>query len=116
LRNITQNSARPLPQIIFESQTTLKSFQKDLVKQWKTVPSAIINVYFVAGNKIYIMDKSGHYEKFGRCMDDSPAHELTHYIQVYYQNYSLDDLDNEATEQEAIEVQNRFREKFCPKG
>ena len=43
-------------------------------------------------------------------VDDSVAHELTHFVQAKYQNF---DLNDESLEWDAIDVQNWFRENFC---
>jgi hypothetical protein len=47
-----------------------------------------------------------------RFIDDSLAHELTHYVQVKYQGWVLDGMDD-SIELNAIEVQTWFRETYC---
>lgn len=98
------------PQVLFASQVTLKQFQDDVEPQWGIRPDAITNVYVVDQNKIYLMDDAEYYDKTGRCMDDSLAHELTHFVQVVYEKW---DISDDSTEWDAIDVQTWFRETYC---
>jgi hypothetical protein len=58
------------------------------------------------------MDDAAYYTQLRRCIDDSLAHELTHYVQVVYQGWVLDGFDD-SIEFNAIDVQTWFREQFC---
>lgn len=98
------------PKFYYQSKTPLKQFQDALEKQWGFRPEKFTNAFAVDRNEVYIMDEADYYRKQGRCMDDSVAHELTHYLQVKYQNW---DLSDESLEWEAVEVQTAFREEFC---
>lgn len=100
----------PLPTVVASSESDLKSFQDDVEPQWGQRPDEITNVFVVHKNKIYISDEKAYYDKTERCMDDSMAHELTHYIQVKYRGWSLND---DSLEWDAIDTQTWFREKYC---
>ncbi len=102
-----------LPDLKLASQTTLADFQNDIEKQWNFKPGGITNAYVAASNRIYLWDDLEYYQKHKRCLDDSLAHELVHYVQVQYQKIPISQFDD-FMESEAIHVQNAFREKFCP--
>lgn len=103
-----------LPSLHLKSKTPLKQFQDDIEKQWGLRPKEITNAYVIHLNKIYLMDDADYYQKTGRCLDDSLAHELTHFYQSQYQGYTIDGNDD-FFEMDAIEVQTAFREQFCRK-
>lgn len=104
------NTQKAFPKIVLSSQTSLKQFQDDVESQWNFRPDVITNVYVISQNKIYLMDDADYYEKTGRCMDDSLAHELTHYVQVVYQGW---DMADDSVEWDAIDTQTWFRETYC---
>lgn len=99
-----------LPEIKYESQATLKEFQDDLEPQWGFRPEVITNAYVIKKNVIYLIDEKDYYERHQRCIDDSLAHELAHYIQSQYRGW---DLNDDSLEWDAIDVQNWFRENYC---
>ena len=101
----------PMPKIYFKSKTPLTQFQNAIEKQWGQRPTEIVNAYANDNNEIYLMDDSDYYIKTERCMDDSLAHELVHYVQSKYQKF---DLNDESLEWDAVGIQTAFREKFCP--
>ena len=109
-KNQKINATILFPKIFFKSKTPLKQFQDAVEPQWHLRPTEFTNVYIVANNEIYIMDDADYYIKTGRCMDDSLAHELTHYVQDKYQHF---DLNDESLEWDAVDVQTQFREAFC---
>lgn len=106
----TFDSQKAPPKILFASKVSLKEFQDDVESQWNFRPDVITNVYVLNKNKIYLMDDAAYYEKTGRCMDDSLAHELTHYVQVVYLQW---DIADESLEWDAVDVQTWFRETYC---
>jgi hypothetical protein len=108
----TKRADVPLPTFHFQSTTPLKQFQDAIEKQWGFRPDVFTNAFALENNEIYIMDEAEYYRKSERCMDDSVVHELTHYVQVKYLNW---DLNDESLEWDAIEVQTQFREEFCRK-
>jgi hypothetical protein len=110
-KNKTLDPSIQFPKIYFKSKTPLKQFQDAIEKQWGQRPAEITNAFANDNNEIYLMDDQDYYIKFGRCMDDSLAHELTHYVQSKYQKF---DLNDESLEWDAVDVQTQFREKFCP--
>lgn len=110
LKKQTLNLNIPTPKFYFESQTPLSQFQDAIEKQWGFRPDQFTNAYAVASNEIYISDDADYYRSTKRCMDDSVAHELTHFIQVKYQNW---DLADESLEWDAVEIQTLFRDEFC---
>lgn len=105
------NPLIPLPSIHFESRTPLEVFQDAIEAQWGMRPEHFTNAYSVAHNMLFLNDETSYYRRTKRCMDDSLAHELTHYVQSKYQGF---DLNDESLEWDAIDVQTAFREAFCP--
>jgi len=99
-----------LPQIFFESNTSLTKFQDSIEEQWGQRPNVFTNAYSVKFNEVFLTDDAKYYKKLKRCIDDSLVHELVHYVQSKYQNF---DLNDDSLEMEAIEIQTLFREKFC---
>ncbi len=100
----------PFPSVYVASKTPLKQFQDAVEPQWGMRPGAFLNAYIVEKNEIYLLDDANYYEKTGRFLDDSLAHELTHYIQVKYQNASLN--EDETLETDAVFEQTWFRETY----
>lgn len=110
LKKQTLRADIALPAFYFESKTPLKQFQDAIEKQWGMRPDVFTNAFAITNNEIYILDDADYYDRHQRCMDDSLAHELTHYIQSKYQGY---DLNDESLEWEAVDIQNAFRQQFC---
>lgn len=108
----TLDSQIPLPELRLASQTKLEDFQNDVKDQWGMAPDLVTNVYVAAKNRIYLLDDAEYYKKTKRCIDDSLAHELHHYVQVHYKNIPIEHFDD-SMEWEAVEVQTWFRENFC---
>jgi len=106
--NVELRADEPLPTIHFESRTPLVRFQDAVAPQWKFRPPRFANVYVVARNEIYLTDDPGYYRRLHRSLDESLAHEFTHYVQVRYQGASLDD---ESAELQAVSVQYAFRDE-----
>lgn len=100
----------PMPTIIMASKADLKKFQDEVESQWNMRPKLISNVFIVSVNKIYLNDDKSYYDRVKRCIDDSLAHELTHYIQAKYRGWSLDD---DSLESDAIDTQTWFRSTYC---
>lgn len=73
-------------------------------------PDRITNAFALKKNEIYIFDDADYYLRTNRCMDDSLAHEMVHYLQARYQGW---DLDDDSLEWEAIDIQTAFREAYC---
>ena len=99
-----------LPPLFLKSKTPLNQFQDAIESQWGQRPKEFTNAYAIKSNEIYLLDDADYYKKTGRCIDDSLAHELTHYVQVKYQNF---DINDESLEWDAIDIQTWFRENFC---
>lgn len=106
----TYRSDVPFPVIRYESATPLVEFQDAIEEQWGMRPDKITNAFAVKHNKIFMNDDAAYYERTGRCMDDSLAHELVHYVQAKYQGW---DLNDDSLEWQAIEIQTAFREEYC---
>ena len=100
----------PFPDLFFASKTQTEIFQEDIFPQWGFKPDFITNVYVAHSNHIYISDDQSYYDEMKRCMDDSLAHELTHYIQYKYRGW---DLNDDSLEWDAIDTQTWFRENHC---
>lgn len=109
-KHLDKRDEVPFPKFYYQSKTPLKQFQDAIEKQWGFRPDTFTNAFAVANNEVYIMDEADYYRKQKRCMDDSIAHELTHYLQTKYQNW---DLSDESLEWEAIDIQTAFRLENC---
>ena len=109
-KHLTLKNDIPFPKIYFKSLTPLKVFQDAIEKQWGQRPKEFSNAYAQESNALFILDDADYYKKLSRCIDDSIAHEMTHFIQVKYLNL---DLNDESLEWEAVDIQNWFRENFC---
>jgi hypothetical protein len=100
----------PFPVVYFESKTPLTQFQDAIEEQWGMRPDRITNAFAVKRNEIYMNDDADYYLRTNRCMDDSLAHEMVHYVQAKYQGW---DLNDDSLEWEAIDIQTAFREAYC---
>lgn len=109
-KNLAYNAEIPLPAVVLSSEAQLKQFQDDIEPQWGFRPDTITNAYVVHLNKIYLYDDKAYYNEHQRCIDDSLAHELAHYIQVQYRKW---DLNDDSLEWDAIDTQNWFRSQHC---
>lgn len=107
-----KNDNLPFPKVFYASTTPLSQFQDAMEKQWGFRPDIITNAYSVTNNEVYLLDEAAYYTKHGRCMDDSLAHELAHYVQVVYLNW---DLNDESLEWDAVAIQTEFRDEYCKK-
>ena len=105
----------PMPALYLEQRTPLKQFQDAVEPQWKMRPDMFLNVYVADQNAVYVMNEAEYYNKLGRFVDDSIAHELVHYVQVKYKGIRIEDFDD-SLEGEAIEVQTEFRERYMKAG
>lgn len=114
-KHIALKTEVPYPAVYFETDTSLAQFQDAVEPQWHMRPDGFLNVYVFAKNEIYIMDDAAYYIKMNRFIDDSLAHELTHYLQVKYQGLKDDD-DVDSAESDAISTQTWFRETFMIPG
>jgi hypothetical protein len=110
-KRLVARSDMPLPALHLESRTPLAVFQDAIEPQWGFRPHVIINAFSARHNAIFLSDEPTYYARFNRCIDDSLAHELVHYVQSKYQDR---DLNDDALEAEAIEIQKEFRGRFCP--
>lgn len=110
LTNTERREEVPLPAIYYKSSTPLEQFQDAIEDQWGMRPDMFLNAFAHQHNEIYILDDAEYYIKTGRCMDDSLAHELVHYVQNKYRGWSLNDPNQEW---EAIHIQKEFRELYC---
>lgn len=110
-KNQRLNNKIIFPVIKFKSKTTLKEFQEAISQQWGQIPTEFSNAYSLSKNTIFLDDELEYYKKYARCMDDSLAHELVHFVQANYQNF---DLNDESLEWEAVDIQTKFRNNYCP--
>lgn len=110
LKNWEYRPDVPMPSFHYASKTPLEVFQNAIEEQWGMRPDLITNAFAVKHNMIFILDEAVYYESKGRCMDDSVAHELTHYVQSKYRGW---DMNDDSLEWDAIDIQTQFREKFC---
>lgn len=108
-KNLAPRPAVPFPAIFFASQIPVEQFDDAVEPQWGFRPGQVLNAYIARLNEVYLVDDAEYYDKTGRFVDDSLAHELVHYLQVTYQNA---DLADESLEPEAVDIQTWFRETF----
>ena len=109
-KNLSFRPDIPKPKLHVESKTKLVYFQEAMLPQWGFKPDVFTNAFAVARNEIFLSDRAAFYKKHKRCIDDSMAHELTHYVQAKYQGF---DLNDESLEFDAIDVQTWFRVTHC---
>lgn len=109
-KNLKYRPEIPLPELFLSSTTPVEVFQEDIFPQWGFKPDFITNSYVANSNHIYLFDDQTYYTENKRCMDDSMAHELTHYVQLKYRGW---DLNDESLEWDAVETQTWFRENYC---
>ena len=109
-KNLQLRLDLPIPPVYFESKTPLAHFQDAIKEQFGFAPDVFLNAYSAKNNEIFLVDDLNYYQSMKRCMDDSLAHELTHYVQFKYQNF---DMNDESLESDAVAVQTWFRETFC---
>jgi hypothetical protein len=109
-KHLSLKSELPLPVVFLSSTTPLKKFQDAIEPQWGFRPDVFTNAYAFKSNEIFLMDDENYYQTHKRCIDDSLAHELVHYVQVKYQNA---DLADDSLEAEAVDIQTWFRESYC---
>lgn len=105
----------PRPKIFFGSQTPLSQFQDAVEPQWGFRPEKFLNAFITEKNEIYLMDEAEYYEKRNRFIDDSLAHELTHYLQVRYRGVEIATADD-SVESQAVAMQDWFRETYMKAG
>ena len=99
------------PKIFYSSKIPLKQFQDAIEKQWGQRPKEITNAFAIENNEIYLLDDANYYKRLKRCIDDSLAHELVHYIQTKYQGWDIS--QDESLEWEAIDIQSELRAELC---
>jgi hypothetical protein len=99
-----------LPEVRYSSASPLSEFQIAAETESHTHPKAVCNSYFAGRNVIFLTDDPAYYQQ-GRTLDDSLAHEYTHFIQDRYGTRAARE-DNERKEREAVQIQLWFRETF----
>lgn len=111
--NVTLRSDIPVPAIHLESTTPLHRFQDAIEGQWSFRPNVFANTYAIVQNEIYLIDDASYYNRRGRTLDESLAHEFAHYLQVTYLHLDLGAAQMvETCESEAVSVQDWFREQY----
>lgn len=99
------------PELRLETRTPLAEFADALEPQWGSRPGVFTNAYAPGVNKVFLIEDAAYYERFGRDIADSLAHEYAHFIQVRYKGLAIGDFgDNE--EAEAVSVQTWFRDNY----
>ncbi len=109
-KNLKYRPEIPMPVLFLASATPVEVFQEDIFPQWGFKPDLITNAYVANSNHIYLLDDQTYYTENKRCMDDSMAHELAHYVQLKYRGW---DLNDESLEWDAVDTQTWFRENYC---
>ena len=103
-----------VPRLRYQSDTPLGEFQDAVEAQWGFRPQGFTNVFVIGANDIYLIDDAEYYRRHDRFLEDSLAHELTHFVQVRYRGLNLN--EEEFAELEAVDVQTWFRETYAAKG
>lgn len=111
-KGVTLDAARPAPMVLYGSKVPLARFLEASKEQLGGfVPDRVMNMYTVKTNEIYLSDAASTYGRHGRIIDDSLAHEYTHFLQVVYDGRGLGDGSDDYLESEAVAVQTWFREQ-----
>ena len=100
----------PTPVVRYSSTTPLSEFQSSVEAVSPMRPRAVCNSYFAGRNLIMLTDDATYYQE-GRTLDDSLAHEYTHFIQDRYGGGAGRE-DDDSKEREATQVQFWFRKTF----
>lgn len=106
--NLVSRDDVEVPRVFFESTTPLSQFQEATARQWGFTPAVFTNAYVATRNEIYLVDAAHAYAPHRGSIDDSLAHELTHYVQTKYLEMTLD--EDPSVEFQAVDVQRWFRE------
>lgn len=104
-----------LPVVRLESETPFAEFARDIAPQHPD-PQAFSNFFAAAANKIFLIDDAGYYRSMDRVIEDSLAHEWTHYLQVRYLGYTVAELASDDAEMMAVEYQSWYRETHGREG
>ena len=109
--NVRLDPAVAPPALRLETQTPVREFADAMEPQWGMRPDRFTNAYAPGAGKIFLIEDASYYEKFGRDIADSLAHEYAHFIQVRYKGLDVANFgDNE--ESEAVSVQTWFRDNY----
>ena len=109
--NVRLDPAVAPPILRLETQTPVSEFADALEPQWGSRPDRFTNAYAPGAGKIFLIEDAAYYEKFGRDIADSLAHEYAHFIQVRYRGLSIGDF-GDSEESEAVSVQTWFRDNY----
>ncbi|MCX5795254.1 MAG: hypothetical protein NTY77_07170 [Elusimicrobia bacterium] len=115
IMKVAPRSDAAMPPLYLQDKTPLKQFQDAVEPQWQMRPDMYLNVYVAARNEIYVLNEAQYYQRVGRFVDDSIAHELVHYVQVMYRKIPIEQFDD-GMEGEAVSVQTEFRERYMKTG
>jgi hypothetical protein len=111
LMQIELNEAHVLPEVQPEGLATLSELQAVTQRLWGFAVPKFINLYDPQENRIYLFRDLDFYERFGRSIYDSLAHEFVHFVQAKVRQTPLLQF-GEAEENEAIHIQNQFRQRY----
>jgi hypothetical protein len=106
----TFDSAIPLPRVVFSHEVTVEEFNKSVASPYTYYPT-VQNAFVPKENTIYLDSRTVVYEKYGKTLIDSLAHELTHYVQHFYWHYTEEDAYSDGAESLAVRTQFAFREE-----
>ena len=109
--NVPLDPSKPTPAIRLETQSSVSEFADAVEAQWGSRPDVFTNAYSPSAEKIFLIEDAKYYEKFGRDIADSLAHEYAHYIQVRYRGLRTEDF-GDSEESEAIHIQTWFRDNY----
>jgi hypothetical protein len=107
---VALRSDSPPPAVRYSSTTPLSEFRIAVQAVSRVRPNAVCNTYLAGPNVIFLTDDPAYYQQ-GRTLDDSLAHEYTHFIQDRYGGGAARE-DDDQKEKEAARVQFWFRDTF----
>ncbi|MEK7857709.1 MAG: hypothetical protein AAB320_01085 [Elusimicrobiota bacterium] len=110
------DASKPVPSVLFESETELSRFQDAVEKQWGGRPEMFSNAYSFKTGEVFLIDEAGYYARLKRSPDDSLAHELAHHMQAVYDRADFTQDLNGSYEEEAVDIQTWFRDEVVPAG
>lgn len=110
-KGVTLSPDRPAPRLRLASATPVAEYLEAAKEQLGGAQlDVILNMFVAKTNEIYLNDSARLYGRHGRTLDDSLAHEYTHFIQHVYEGAPLFGDSTDSLEEEAVRVQTWFRE------
>jgi hypothetical protein len=112
--NVKLRDDVPLPELFPHSTISIDEFKIAVRSNYPAEMNINFfnNMYLSESNAIYVNNKRPFVGENGRTPDDILAHELTHYLQSKYRNYTFEQSTSDDAENSAALIQSWFRDKF----